>query len=524
MVVLLFTACSPAASEPDKSTVQKQFDSLVDSTLQEIDKQPDNYAKGYGYVELANVMLDQGRQAQALELAKRRQGPYWFIPTEAIKRLAARGEFDAALKLMGTLEDVGHRTGMLVHIAGACLDAKDKRAEEVLDKAMRQELSGRATNEHFLASMGLMYARLGKREKALAAIAPAVKRLARDRHGMDAINLAEIVFQVRLALSVEEAIAGAGQADSSSLVPVACKLARDGKDELAAKAAAKCHFRSHGIWAMTEVAVIQARAGRRKQALASLDQAKAWLDEIPPDQRTGRELAFFPAVYEALGQRDQAQEAAEKTRMPGEWAKLARQAAAADKNLARQYIAKALSLADALPNTNNKALALCDAAVAQMSVGDPNEARRTLARAADLARGLAEKAPASGCAYLLMEIGSQQRNAGDEEAGMASLRQAVKFHGRNHVALREAVTVLVGERLYAMAVETAATIPLSSPRQVAYQCISRAQGRQGRQEEAFGWIKSIADPQDRAFALSGLSGGLRARRATAASAGRNSPQ
>ncbi|KKL81793.1 hypothetical protein LCGC14_1991220, partial [marine sediment metagenome] len=481
--------------------------------------------KGYAFAELAYALLDRGDLKQALALGDRRQGPYWFIYGRAIRHLARRGKYDSAQRLIDKLEAVHWKVGAWLQLASISADAGDrKRAEAFLDQACKLENAQRKPDESSLIRMARLYAGLGNKARGNEVLSAVEKRLASrgKRSNKASWYLAEQLFTARMELRpAKEEIEKAGPADSAHLVRMAAMLAGKGNDELAMKAAAKCQ-RSHGIWALSRVAVIQAQAGRKVQAQKALQQAQGWLDAVPVAVRNPRFATELALAYAAVGRLDKAESAlAVIDAPPSYWAEVAGRTAAEDAPRARKLLAKALAGLDRVQGPYNKAMALRDIAVVRIQLKESAEARKTLARAADVARLEAEKNPTGGCAGLLMSVGVQQKLAGDEAGARASFRQAITFHGQVAVRLREAVTTLAGIGMYSAAVETAGRIPLPSPRQAAYQHIARVQGGQGLEGPAVGWIRKLPKPCDRAFALSGLSGGMteqKSRRTPPASA------
>jgi len=143
------------------------------------------------------------------------------------------------------------------------------------------------------------------------------------------------------------------------------------------------------------------------------------------------------------------------------------------------------------------------------------DAQATLMRARNTALAAIADDPegkGQGNPVLLLWIARAQKKSGDAVAAKSTYERAVKTAGDNHVRLREVVESMAGAGLYDLAVRTAHRIKLASPRQAAYQAVADAQGQGGQVKEALVWIKRLESVEDRAFALSALSLGLKNRK------------
>jgi len=162
----------------------------------------------------------------------------------------------------------------------------------------------------------------------------------------------------------------------------------------------------------------------------------------------------------------------------------------------------------------NQCMAMLKIAEAQLALGVTDDAQATLMRAKNTALAAIADDPqgkGQGNPVLLLWIAMAQKKSGDAVAAKSTFERAAKTARNSHVRLREAVESMAGAGLYDLAVRTAHGIKLASPRQAAYQAVARVQGQGGQVKEALVWIKRLEGVEDRAFALSALSLGVKNR-------------
>jgi tetratricopeptide (TPR) repeat protein len=506
------------ASPPDKA---------IEARLKAVEQIKDPTERGYAFRELAFTCLDRGQIKEALALADRREETYWFIYIRSAEALARRGPFKEAMAVVDKLEASHWKVSALTDITRACVEAgQNANAQVAADKGYALALAERQPSWGTLAQWGEFYGRIGNKKAAAQAFAAARKALQPEREGKGGEPSPKSVIEFEVAAGmVDEAIANAGNRDSSALARIAVGLVGQGKDDLALKAAIKCQPRD-GVRALVGMAEAQAKIGRKAEALETLKQARSWLKMAWEDGSLHRLFADVAVAYARIGELDLADQTLKGAEIDfHSWAELAQYAEAKDKVRARAYLEKAVAAVAAMKKEDERGWYAPELVPALIALGQKDEARAMLRTAIELRVRWAEKQSTAAArdpnAYCLMKIAELQVGLGDRREAEKTYVLALSYAAEKIVRPGEVIQSMAEAGLYDLTLKSAnemqaALRPAGAalttvPQPEIYGELARIQGRRGLEDEATIWISKLADAKARAFALSGLAAGLKDR-------------
>lgn len=499
-----------------------ELNQLIDRTLVDCRRIPEEVQRGRVLTELVKALTNVGRYGEALKLSQERQYLYWDGLLHLARHQANRGEFKEAGRVVEMLEARHWKIACLWDIAKAY--GRQKRTEEakailhqaqaILQKSHALMLEELRQSRDFVDLAGL-YAEMGDRKRAAEAFSMAVALKKAELRSCFS-DFPSIPEQQALAGFFEEALKSA---EELQLMPgfVSIQIAMKGNHDLAKQAALKCPV-PHSIYPLCVIAEQQAKSGKRQEALDTLAEVVDRLGKLEDATVRNMDRRYVAQAYAVSGEVEKALAIIGQMESPRAWDKsnairsVAEVIVASAPGKSRELLKEAKKSAVAIEESYTRVDALREIALIENTLGDKAGARQTLSLAGEIA--LEDVKGAKGNPKMLVVLAWSQAEVGDVDASKKTFTLAVELVDNladNHEIVRDISEYMTRSGLFDMAVDVAKKIPLPSPRQFQYGVVAKGHARSKGVRPVLAWVSRLEDPQERAFALAGLTEGLLAR-------------
>ncbi|HUT31709.1 MAG TPA: tetratricopeptide repeat protein [Sedimentisphaerales bacterium] len=487
------------------------LEGVIERTLEECRKIPNEIARGDALYEMAKVLVNTGDFDRALQVTLEQSYADFRSLSYIATRQAHLGLLEAARATAYKIDNKHWQQNVLVDVARAYMQAGKSDEALVLLKSAR-EIATETERIECLANIGLLYAQMNKPDLAREAFRTAVlfRKAQLPSCKPNLIGEAKAFALMAEAGFIEEVIGNV--TDSVTLGNVADELIASGRYKEAELISLKCDV-GRRAYILSLMAHKQAEENLKESALANLKMVEELISEFFPKDRVASGSYYLEidiaASYARLGELSEAMRIVESIRSNtdkiGALTGVARWVREDEAEGYKVHLQEALKVANEIPDPYFQSIGLYQLALAHNEQNDSVSARQILKKAAQVT-------DYGGAIGVLSGIASAQVQVGGVEGARETYARAVGLAKNNATRLEGISNSMARSGLFKEALAVARQVEFESVRRGAYAYIAEHQVRKEGVDRTLMWIANMDDAGERAGALAGLTSGLEQRR------------